>query len=135
MMQQLTLFDLIEEDEESIEEETAQEPRRCSLTCIAAGCIKNGLHSHPLIVDHPVDIRWRNQMLELAEALGWPRISYWSANEGHHLGPGRRTWHKYYTHGSDGFVADTVGALDRRQRGEPDRLQKRQQRNEEDEEC
>jgi hypothetical protein len=74
---------------------------------------KTGLHDRPVEVISRVEERHRGYMMELAEALDWPRISYWSANRTQVVGPGRSTWQKYYTHGCCGLVADVTGALER----------------------
>jgi hypothetical protein len=83
---------------------------------------QTGLFRHRVEVISRVEERYRARMMQLAELLEWPHISYWSANRTQVLGPGETAWHAYGEYGSAGLVADAVGALERRLRGEPDRV-------------
>lgn len=91
------------------------------------GCIdaKTGLQRHPVEVISRVEERHRAYMLDLAEALDWPRICYWDACQDRIIGPGRDAWHTYYTHGCCGVVSDLTLALERRMRGEPESRKRR----------
>lgn len=115
----------VQKTEASFEEQLIEKPCKCirGLTCIDE---KTGLHSHPVLVDSQVERRLRNRMMELAETLNWPRISYWAANCTQVVGPGRATWHKYCIYGACGLIADVTGALERRMRGEPESRKHRQ---------
>jgi hypothetical protein len=99
------------------------------------GCIdeKTGLHHHPVEVINQVEERLRKRMIQLAEALSWPRVSYWAASKVEVIGPGEEVWRKYFVYGCSGRVADAVGALERRLRGEPDKLTSRSQPYEDEE--
>jgi hypothetical protein len=91
------------------------------------GCIdgKTGLYYRPIEVINRAEERHRASMLDLAEALDWPRIAYWSANHQRVIGPGRDVWHKYSIYGCCGTVADVTEALERRMRGEPESRKQR----------
>lgn len=92
------------------------------LNPLFSGCIdgKTGLYYRPIEVINRAEERHRRYMLDLAEALDWPRISYWWANHQMVIGPERDEWQKYYTYGCCGTVADVTGALERRMRGGPE---------------
>lgn len=79
-----------------------------------------GLHRRPVEVISQVEERLRTRMIQLAEVLGWPLISYWAAHTQETVGSGKAIWQKYFVYGSCGHIADTVGALERRLRGEPE---------------
>jgi hypothetical protein len=93
-----------------------------------------GLHQHPVEVISRVEERCRSRMIQLAEFLGWPRISYWAANRTQVIGPGETEWRKYFVYGCAGLVADAVGALERRVRGEPDQVRRASRQSYNDEE-
>lgn len=93
-----------------------------------------GLHRYPVEVLSQVEERYRARMLTLAELLEWPRTSYWAANRTQVIGPGEAEWRKYVEYGCSGLVADAVGALERRLRGDPDRVKKASRQRDEDEE-
>lgn len=97
---------------------------------------KTGLWKYPVEVTSRVDERDRTRMIRLAEALEWPHISYWEANETRVVGPGKEAWNKYASYGCLGTITDLVSALERRLRGEPDKVKsnKKQRSDEEDEE-
>ncbi|HZR41700.1 MAG TPA: hypothetical protein VFB12_16385 [Ktedonobacteraceae bacterium] len=82
---------------------------------------ETGLHSRPMEIISQVEERLRRHMIQLALALGWPRVSYWAAGKVEVIGPGEEVWRKYAVYGCAGRVADAVGALERRLRGEPER--------------
>lgn len=93
---------------------------------------KDGLYRFPVEMVSRIDERCRARLLQLAEFLQWPQISYWDANHVQTVGPGEAIWRKYHEYGCDSTVADLVRALERRARGEPDQIQKRQQLYEEE---
>jgi hypothetical protein len=76
-----------------------------------------GLQKRPVEVISQVEETCRARMIQLAEILGWPRISYSAA----HIGPGEREWRQYFAYGSSGVIADAVGALERNVQGEPEK--------------
>ena len=100
------------------------------------GCIdgKTGLYYRSIEVINRAEERHRAYMLDLVEALDWPRISYWEANQHMVIGPGRDAWRKYSTYGCCGVVADVTGALERRMRGEPESRQRRKREEYDDDE-
>jgi hypothetical protein len=93
-----------------------------------------GLHQYTVEVISRVEERYRARMIQLAGLLEWPRIAYWAANKTQVIGPGEIVWRKYFEYGCAGLVADVVGALERRARGEPDQVRRasRQLSDEED---
>ncbi len=93
----------------------------------------DGLYRFPVEDISRIDMRCRARLLQLAEFLNWPQLSYWDANHVQTVGPGEAIWRKYHEYGCDGTVADLVRALERRAHGEPDRVQKRQQLYDEEE--
>jgi hypothetical protein len=99
------------------------------------GCIdgKTGLHDRPVEVINRAEERHRAYLLDLAEALDWPRISYWSAPHQRVIGPGRKNTLRM---GCCGTVADVTEALERRMRGEPENRKRRryEEYNDDDEE-
>lgn len=92
----------------------------------------DGLYRFPVEMVSRIDERSRARLLQLAEFLQWPQISYWDANHVQAIGPGEDVWRKYHEYGCDGTVADLVRALERRACGEIDQIQKRQQLYEEE---
>ena len=112
-----------EADQASLHDELeSEEPCPCWPGCIDE---EAGLHAHPVIMLSRTEMRTRAQMMELAESMHWPRVAYWAAGHTQVVGPGRDVWRKYFTHGCFGLVADVVGALERRQRGEPELSRRR----------
>lgn len=81
---------------------------------------KTGLYYRFIEVISQSEERHRAYMLDLAEALDWPRIAYWSAPHQRVIGPGRDVWHKYSAYGCCGTVAEVTGVLERRMRGDPE---------------
>jgi hypothetical protein len=100
------------------------------------GCIdgKTGLHDRPVEVINRAEKQHRTYMQDLAEALDWPRIAYWSANHQRIIGPGCDVWQKYSTYGCCGTVADVTEALERRMRGEPESRQRHKREEYDDDE-
>ncbi len=96
---------------------------------------KTGLYYRPIEVTNRAEERHRAYLLDLAEALDWPRVAYWSANHQRVIGPGRDVWQKYSTYGCCGTVAEVTEALERRMRGEPEsrKLRRYEEYNDDDE--
>jgi len=81
-----------------------------------------GLRRRPVEVISQVEERSRARMVQLAELLDWPRVSYWAANRTQVIGPEEARWRKCFVYGCSGLIADAVGALERRWRGEPEKV-------------
>jgi hypothetical protein len=83
-----------------------------------------GLQRHPVEVISQVEARSRARMLALAKHLGWPRIAFWDADRTVVIGPGEAAWQHYFAYGCWGCVIGAVTALERRARGEPDKVER-----------
>lgn len=83
-----------------------------------------GLYHKPVESLSQIEERCRSKLIQIAQYLEWPRISCWIAGTAQVFGPGENVWRKYAVYGGFGLVSDAVGALERRLRGEPDRVQK-----------
>jgi hypothetical protein len=87
------------------------------------GCIDEatGLWSVPVESSSRIEERNCTRMMQLAELLEWPCISYWDVNRTLVFGPGQDMWQKYNTYGSFASVSTAITALERRIRGEADK--------------
>lgn len=92
------------------------------LNPLTYGCIDEatGLCCYPVEVMSQVEERERRRMIQLAEVLGWPLVTWWVGKTKESIGPGEAIWQNYFVSGAFGRIIDAVEALERKLRGEPE---------------